>query len=102
MVTSGPMPVEGSPGQRSRGTQQRCDVCGRRPQDPWPHHGYLCGHCDDYSTRQAAHHLIDGLGVILGPVPVEIRGLLRELLDTDALPIILMRLLEWEDAANGR
>jgi hypothetical protein len=42
--------------------------------------------------------------VILGPNPVEkYAALLRELVDTtDALPIILMRLLEWEDTANGR
>jgi hypothetical protein len=79
----------------------RCEVCGRRPQDPWPHNGFLCGHCDDYSSMQAAAHLIDGLGVILGPIPVELRDLLRDLLATDALPVILSRLLEWEGAANG-
>lgn len=28
----------------------RCFVCGRDLQaEPWPHQGFPCGHCDDYS-----------------------------------------------------
>jgi hypothetical protein len=26
----------------------RCYACGRNvDRDPWPHHGFPCGHCDD-------------------------------------------------------
>jgi hypothetical protein len=28
----------------------RCFVCHRNlDRDPWPHQGFLCGHCDDVS-----------------------------------------------------
>jgi hypothetical protein len=30
-----------------------CPACGRDvDRDPWPHHGILCGHCDEYTQGQ--------------------------------------------------
>lgn len=48
-----------------------------------------------------AHHQIDGIGVLLGHVPAEVRQLLRDLLDTPAAGTVMRWLADLEEEANG-